>query len=79
MGLITGLLTLPIAPVRGTVWVADQVLRQAEREYYDPARIQRQLEEIDERRAAGDIDEEEAAELEDELVRRLLEAPSRGA
>ena len=26
MGLITGLLTLPLAPVRGTVWLAERIL-----------------------------------------------------
>ena len=25
MGLITGLLTLPLAPVRGTVWLAERI------------------------------------------------------
>ena len=39
MGLITGLLTLPVAPLRGTVAVAEQVLRAAEDEFYDPGRI----------------------------------------
>ena len=28
MGLLTGLLTLPLAPVRGTIWVAEQVLEE---------------------------------------------------
>ena len=32
MGLITGLLTLPLAPVRGTIWVAEQLAAEAERE-----------------------------------------------
>ena len=32
MGLFTGLLTLPLAPVRGTVWVAEQLAAEAERE-----------------------------------------------
>lgn len=77
MGLITGILTLPVAPVRGTVWVADQVLRQAESEYYDPASIRRQLDDIADRRAKGEIAEEDAIALEEELVDRLLEAPSR--
>ena len=35
MGLITGLLTLPLAPVRGTAWIAERLLEQAERELYD--------------------------------------------
>ena len=26
MGLITGLLTLPLAPVRGTMWIAERIL-----------------------------------------------------
>ena len=44
MGLLTGLLTLPIAPLQGTVAVANQVLEQAEEVYYDPARIRAELE-----------------------------------
>lgn len=77
MGLITGLLTLPLAPVRGTVWVAEQVQQEAERQYYDPAVIRRELEEVDRLRTAGDISEEEAEELEDALVERLTEGRRR--
>ena len=36
MGLITGLLGLPLAPLRGTIAVAEQIQRQAEEEFYDP-------------------------------------------
>jgi len=32
MGLFTGLLTLPLAPIRGTVWIAEQLAAEAERE-----------------------------------------------
>ncbi|TML00893.1 MAG: gas vesicle protein, partial [Actinobacteria bacterium] len=28
MGLLTGLLTLPLAPVRGTMWVAERLLEE---------------------------------------------------
>lgn len=72
MGLITGLLTLPLAPVRGTVWVAEQVLEQAEEEFYDPAKIRRQLEQVDRLRESGELSEEEATAREDELVERLM-------
>ena len=34
MGLITGLLTLPLAPVRATGWIAERLLEQAEGELY---------------------------------------------
>jgi len=72
MGLFTGLLTLPLAPVRATVAIAEQIRQQALREYYDPGRIQRQLEEIEQLRSEGLLDEAEAEALEDELLERLL-------
>ena len=37
MGLLTGLLTFPLAPLRGAVAVAEQVRRRAEEEFYDPS------------------------------------------
>lgn len=77
MGLLTGLLTLPIAPVRGVTWVAGQVRQQAEEEYYDPAELRRRLEDVDEMRARGELSEDEAEAIEDELVRRLLEGRQR--
>jgi hypothetical protein len=77
MGLLTGILTLPLAPVRGTVWVAEQVLEEAERQYYDPAVIRRQLEDVEEMRSSGQITDEEAEEMEDALVERLMESRRR--
>lgn len=74
MGFITGLLTLPLAPVRGTVWIAEQILEQAESEFYDEGVIHAQLMEIQAAREAGEIDEETAAEAEDILVERLITA-----
>jgi hypothetical protein len=79
MGLLTGLLTLPLAPVRGTVWVAEQVLEQAESQYYDPSVIRRQLEDVDELRSSGQITEDEAEAMEDALVERLMESRRRSA
>jgi hypothetical protein len=72
MGLISGLLTLPLAPVRGTVWIAERVLEQAESEFYDERAIRAQLLEIDAARAAGEIDEQSAAEAENALIERLI-------
>ena len=79
MGLFTGLLTLPLAPVRGTVWVAEQVLDQAESQYYDPSVIRRQLEDVEEQRSSGQITEEGAEAMEDALVERLMESRRRSA
>jgi Gas vesicle protein G len=72
VGLITGLLTLPLAPVRGTVWIAERILEQAEAEMDDEGAIVARLMEIDAAREAGDISEQEAAEAEDILLERLI-------
>ena len=77
MGLITGILGLPLAPLKGTVAIAEQVRKHAEEEFYDPGTIRRQLDEVDQARSQGDISEEEATRLEDELVDRLLESRDR--
>ncbi|MCB8906983.1 MULTISPECIES: gas vesicle protein GvpG [unclassified Streptomyces] len=73
MGLLTSLLTLPLAPVRGVTWVAQRVLDRAEEEYYDPAPIWRELAELEDRLVRGEIDEETFEYREDELLDRLEE------
>ncbi|HKX13998.1 MAG TPA: gas vesicle protein GvpG [Propionibacteriaceae bacterium] len=74
MGLITGLLTLPLAPVRGVAWIAEQVREEAERQWMDPAALQEALDDVQARREAGLIDDTEADRLEEELIERLLES-----
>jgi hypothetical protein len=73
MGLLTGILGLPLAPVRGTIAISEQVMREAEDAYYDPAVIRRQLESVAQRREQGELTEEEAAWWEEELLQRLIE------
>jgi hypothetical protein len=77
MGLVTGLLGLPLAPVWVTVKAAEQVLAAAEEAYYDPASIRAELAEVDRLRDEGEITDEEATLWEDELVDRLVEASRR--
>ena len=72
MGIVTGLLGLPLAPVRGAVWLAEQIQDQAEEQYYDPVRIRAELERVDEARRSGDLPEDECAEIENELLQRLM-------
>ena len=72
MGLITGLLTLPLAPVRGTVWLAERIQEQAEEELYDESAIRAGLLEIEAARQAGTMDEQELADAEDALIERLM-------
>lgn len=72
MGIVSGLLGLPLAPVRGVLWLAQQIQEQAEEQYYDPARIRAQLEQVDEARRSGELSEEECAEIENALLQRLM-------
>lgn len=77
MGLITGLLGLPLAPLRGTIAAAEQILQHAEDEFYDPATIRAQLAEVDRQREAGELSDDEAVAWEDELVERLMVGQNR--
>lgn len=71
MGLISGLLTLPIAPVRGVVWVAEKLNDTAERELHDPAVLRAQLGVLNQELEAGDITLEEFEREEERLLDRL--------
>ncbi|MFF3328117.1 gas vesicle protein GvpG [Streptomyces sp. NPDC002888] len=71
MGLISEVLLLPFAPVRGSAWAIRQVLNEAERIYYDPATVRAELSRLEERLEAGEIDEDEFDRQEDELLDRL--------
>jgi Gas vesicle protein G len=77
MGLITEVLLLPFAPVRGSLWAVGQVLAEAERQYYDPAAVRAELARLEQRLEAGEISEEEFDRLEDELLDRLEISMSR--
>ncbi|MFD7133502.1 gas vesicle protein GvpG [Streptomyces sp. NPDC059894] len=79
MGLISEVLLLPFAPVRGSGWVIQQVLREAERIYYDPATVRAELSRLEEQLGAGEITEEEFDQKEDELLDRLEIATRRSA
>jgi hypothetical protein len=72
MGLLSGLVTLPFAPVRGVFWLAELIQEQAEHEYYDPASIRNQIEALDQAYAAGEISQEDCIEAQEELIARLL-------
>jgi cytochrome c-type biogenesis protein CcmH/NrfG len=72
MGLLRGILGLPLAPLRGTLAAAEQIRRQAESEYYDPVAIRAQIELVERQREQGLLSDEEAVAWEDELVERLM-------
>jgi hypothetical protein len=69
------LLTFPVSgPIGGGRWVLQTLLDEAERRYYDPAAIQQELADAERRYQAGEMNDEEFDELEEHLLRRLLEA-----
>ncbi|NKZ09240.1 gas vesicle protein GvpG [Actinomadura latina] len=78
MGLFSGLVTLPLAPVKGVVWLAETLTEQAEAQLYDPGRIAAEMQQIADEVANGEITEDEAAVREEELIRRLNEGRARG-
>ncbi|WP_395570639.1 gas vesicle protein GvpG [Streptomyces sp. BK79] len=76
MGLVSGLLLLPLAPVRGTAWIADHLLQEARRQTHDPRAVQARLAALNRALDEGAIDEA-AFEREEERLLDLLERPTR--
>jgi gas vesicle protein GvpG len=72
MGLFTALITLPLAPVRGTVWIAEKLREQAELELYDESAIEAGMLELQAARESGLYEEREIEEAEDALIERLM-------
>jgi Gas vesicle protein G len=77
VGLFTGLLTLPLAPVRGVAWVLEQVVDEADRQLYDEHRIRRELLELELESEDGRVSDEERSQREQELLDRLAVAQLR--
>jgi Gas vesicle protein G len=77
VGLLTRVLTLPLAPAQGLVWVVGRVVEEAEAELYDEDRIRRQLVELELAFDLGEIGENDYAEREDDLLQRLAIARAR--
>jgi Gas vesicle protein G len=76
VNLLVSLLLLPVAPVRGVFWVAEQIQDEVNRQYYGEGAIVKDLRQVDEARASGQLTDEEAAEREEELLQRRLSAPA---
>jgi hypothetical protein len=79
MGLFTSLLTLPLAPVKGVVWVAEQVAEETDRQLYDEGRIRAELIQLEFEAEEGGLSPEEISAREDDLLRRLAISQQRQA
>jgi hypothetical protein len=72
VGLFTGLLTLPLAPVRGVAWVAEMLAEEAQRQLDELESPERALAELEAARAAGEVSDEEFDSRQAELIDRLI-------
>ena len=79
MGLFKELALLPLAPVRGTMWVAEQIAEEADRQLYDEDNIKRELMQLEIDYDKGEIGDEERERMERELFDRLAVARLRAA
>jgi gas vesicle protein GvpG len=71
MGLFSGLLLLPLAPLRGTIWLAERLAAIAEEELNDEKTVRRLLVEAEISLDRGELTSEEYEQVEDELLERL--------
>lgn len=71
MGLVTGLLTLPLAPVRGTVWITEQLAAEAERQMREAQSPRRRLVEAERQLELGLLSLHEYEAIEDEALDAL--------
>lgn len=71
MGILTGLILLPLAPLRGTIWLAEQLAEIADRELNDESTVLRLLIEAEMALDVGQISHAEYEEIEDTLLDRL--------
>jgi hypothetical protein len=77
VGLFKELVLLPLAPVRGTVWVTEQIAEEADRKLYDENNIKRELVQLEIDSEEGRISDQERTAMEDELLERLAVARQR--
>ncbi|MFX0577673.1 gas vesicle protein GvpG [Nocardia nepalensis] len=71
MGLLSSILTLPLAPVRGVIWVSELIQDQVERQLHDPAALRSELEEIDRAAATGELSAEEVEQAQQAALNRM--------
>jgi hypothetical protein len=71
---ITTVLLLPLAPVKGVGWVAGVIAEDADRQMAASASPSRALEEVAAAAANGEISPEQAEAREAEIIQRMLAA-----
>ncbi|WP_327151834.1 gas vesicle protein GvpG [Nocardia sp. NBC_01329] len=75
MGLLSSIVTLPLAPVRGVVWLGEVIQDQVEQQLHSPAAVRREIEEIEAEAAAGRLSDAERDRALREALSRLSRPP----
>jgi hypothetical protein len=70
--LLTAVLAAPLAPVRGVLWLAENLAAHAALSSDPQAAARRRLTELAAAVGAGDLDEQSAAQYEDELLAHVV-------
>ena len=73
MSLLTLPFRLPLLPLQAVLRLAQAIQEEAERELLNPATVRHELEDIEQAEQAGEMSDEEAAELEREAVTRYTQ------
>jgi hypothetical protein len=68
VGLITGLLTLPLAPVRGVAWIGEQIAEEADRQLDPDVRVRRELARLELAHELGELSDEEFERREEAIL-----------
>jgi len=79
MSVLTFPFRLPLLPLRTVVRLAQLIEDEANRQLADPATVRRELEQIEQARASGEISAQEAARLQEEAVARFTQVQVIGA
>ena len=72
MGLMTTVLLLPLAPVRGVIWIGELLYGEAEQEVAAKQSPAAALDELEAKMATGEISPADAAAMEAEIIERML-------
>ena len=76
MGLLSGVLLLPLAPVRGVIWISDRLIDAAEAELTDPGVIRARLTALNRALEDGEIDLPQFEREEEHLLDLLCRTPA---
>jgi len=68
VGILSSLVTWPLAPVRGVVSLAELIQRRVDEEVHNPARTRRLLEDLEDARRRGEITPEQERQAQEQIL-----------